>query len=155
MPQIYAFSSFFLPKLLTTGHKGVKRWTKNIDIFSMDLILVPVHLEKHWCMAIIDMRANEIRYYDSLGATNYGCLRALENYLSEEYMDKFRKPLPTKFNLTHMDNIPKQTNSSDCGVFACKYAECISRGAGMNFTQDDMSSIRKNMVHEILHKKLL
>ena len=54
MPQIYAFHSFFMTKLLKTGHTGVKRWTKNIDIFSMDLILVPVHLGIHWCIAIIE-----------------------------------------------------------------------------------------------------
>ena len=155
MPQIYAFSSFFLTKLLMTGRKGVKRGTKNIDIFSMDLILVPVHLTMHWCMAIIDMRANQIRCYDSLGGTNCTCLNALENYLSEEYVDRFKKPLTTKFNLIHMDSIPKQSNNSDCGVFVCKYAECISWGASINFTQDDIPSIRKNIVYEILHKKLL
>lgn len=32
-------------------------------------------------------------------------------------------------------NLPLQQNSHDCGVFACKYAEYITRRAAISFTQ--------------------
>ena len=32
-------------------------------------------------------------------------------------------------------DIPQQLNGSDCGMFACKYAEYISRDAPITFTQ--------------------
>ena len=109
----------------------------------------------HWCLAVIDMRNKEINYYDSLGRTNYNCLFALEKYLSDESMDKSKKPLTMDFKIKHMDNIPQQTNNSDCGVFVCKLAEYISGGADINFTQKNMPQFRKAMVYEILQKKLL
>lgn len=34
-----------------------------------------------------------------------------------------------------VENIPLQENYYDCGVFACKYAEFISRRAPLTFTQ--------------------
>lgn len=32
-------------------------------------------------------------------------------------------------------DIPQQMNGSDCGMFACKYAEYITREAPITFTQ--------------------
>ncbi len=34
-----------------------------------------------------------------------------------------------------VQGIPQQMNGSDCGVFACKYAEYVSRGADITFSQ--------------------
>lgn len=34
------------------GHAAVKRWTKAVDLFLYDLILVPLHLGVHWAMAV-------------------------------------------------------------------------------------------------------
>lgn len=81
LPKVYAFNTFFYPKLVTNGHASLRRWTKKIDIFSYDIILIPVHLGMHWCMAVIDFRSKEVRYYDSMGAPNDRCLQALLYYL--------------------------------------------------------------------------
>ena len=43
----------------------MKRWTRKVDIFSFDLILVPVHLGMHWCLATIDLKRKAVFYYDS------------------------------------------------------------------------------------------
>ena len=51
--------------------------------------------------------------------------------------------------------IPQQTNGSDCGVFACKYAEYSSRRARFTFSQSNMPDFRKRMVWEIVKNKLL
>ena len=154
--KIHAFSSFFYSKLLKEGYASVNKWTKKINIFEMDLVLVPVHMGNHWCLAVIDMRNNEIKYYDSLGGTNYGCLITLAKYLADESMVKLKIPLHfMDFKLNNLDNIPQQTNNSDCGVFVCKFAEYITRGADINFTQEDMPRLRQTMTYEILQKKLL
>ena len=34
-------------------HARVKRSTKNVDIFTKDFLIVPVHLTNHWILAII------------------------------------------------------------------------------------------------------
>jgi sentrin-specific protease 1 len=52
-------------------------------------------------------------------------------------------------------DIPQQHNGYDCGVFACMFAEAASRRSKFLFTQEDMPSLRRRMVYEILTKKLL
>ncbi|XP_039285347.1 sentrin-specific protease 1-like [Nilaparvata lugens] len=88
LPKVYAFNTFFYPKLMESGHASLKRWTRKIDIFSQDLIIVPVHLGVHWCMAIMDFRSKRVEYYDSMGSHNNKCLTALLKYLEEESKDK-------------------------------------------------------------------
>ena len=77
LPKTYAFSTFFYPKLLKDGFASLKRWTRKCDIFSYDLILVPVHLGLHWTLAVIDIGCKEVRYYDSMMGNNHDCLKAL------------------------------------------------------------------------------
>ena len=67
--------------LTIIGHVAIKRWTKKIDIFSFDLILIPVHLGMHWCLATIDLKRKGVFYYDSMGGDNEPCLNALLKYL--------------------------------------------------------------------------
>ncbi len=87
-PNVYAFNTFFYPKLMSGGHQVLKRWTKKVDVFSFDLILVPVHLGMHWCLSTIDLRSKTVRYYDSMSGNNRECLNALVGYLEKEHLDK-------------------------------------------------------------------
>ena len=86
--SVYAFTTFFYPKLKDGGHPSVKRWTKKVDIFSHSLILVPVHLGMHWCLATIDTGKKTITYYDSMGGNNTSCLKCLAEYVKEEHLAK-------------------------------------------------------------------
>lgn len=52
LPSAYTFNTFFFPKLRSSGYSAVRRWTKKVDIFSVDIILVPVHLGVHWCLSV-------------------------------------------------------------------------------------------------------
>ena len=85
---VLAFTTYFYPKLKDGGHASVQRWTKKVDIFSYSLILVPVHLGKHWCLATIDMNKKAITYYDSLGGDKTACVESLAEYLKVEHLDK-------------------------------------------------------------------
>ncbi|XP_017088110.2 uncharacterized protein Ulp1 isoform X2 [Drosophila bipectinata] len=151
LPSVYAMNTFFVPRLLQNGHDGVKRWTRKVDLFSKDIIPVPVHCNGvHWCMAIIHMRDRTIRYYDSMGKPNQPVLDALEAYLRSESLDKRKKPFDTScFRIESMPDVPQQTNGSDCGVFSCTFAEYITRDRPFNFSQEDMDYFRKKMVLEI------
>ena len=86
--SVYAFSTFFYPKLFEGGHDSVKRWTEKVDVFSHSLVLVPVHLGMHWCLATMDIKERAIKYYDSMRGNNTACLEALENYLKAEHLAK-------------------------------------------------------------------
>lgn len=52
LPTAYTFNTFFFPKLRSSGYSAVRRWTKKVDIFSVDIILVPIHLGVHWCLSV-------------------------------------------------------------------------------------------------------
>uniref|UniRef100_A0A8V5GN44 Uncharacterized protein n=1 Tax=Melopsittacus undulatus TaxID=13146 RepID=A0A8V5GN44_MELUD len=158
LPAVHAFNTFFFTKLKTAGYQAVKRWTKKVDIFSVDLLLVPIHLGVHWCLAVVDFRKKTITYYDSMGGINSEACRILLQYLKQESLDKKRKEFDTNgWSLLSKKSqeIPQQMNGSDCGMFACKYADCITKDKPINFTQQHMPYFRKRMAWEILHRKLL
>ncbi|KAI6656506.1 Sentrin-specific protease 1 [Oopsacas minuta] len=155
LPTVYAFNTFFYTQLKDRGYDSIKRWTRRIDIFTLDMIIIPIHLGMHWCMAIINFRRKTVVYYDSFLGSNVRCLNLLFEYLHKERLDKKGETFDsTNWELTHEKEIPEQKNSSDCGVFACQFAEFMTREAVINFTQDDMSCLRRQMVAEILNKKL-
>ncbi|XP_028645178.1 sentrin-specific protease 1 isoform X2 [Grammomys surdaster] len=157
-PSVHAFNTFFFTKLKTAGYQAVKRWTKKVDVFSVDILLVPIHLGVHWCLAVVDFRKKSVTYYDSMGGINNEACRILLQYLKQESVDKKRKEFDTngwQLFSKKSQEIPQQMNGSDCGMFACKYADCITKDRPINFTQQHMPYFRKRMVWEILHRKLL
>uniref|UniRef100_A0A8C8S9I9 SUMO specific peptidase 2 n=1 Tax=Pelusios castaneus TaxID=367368 RepID=A0A8C8S9I9_9SAUR len=157
-PVLHAFSTFFYPKLISGGYQAVKRWTKGVDLFKQDLIFVPIHLRVHWGLVVIDVRRKTIKYFDSMGQRGHSICEILLQYLQEESKTKRNLALdPSAWTLYSMKSheIPQQLNGSDCGMFACKYADYISRDKSITFTQYHMPYFRKKMVWEILHQQLL
>ncbi|CAN8178413.1 unnamed protein product, partial [Coccothraustes coccothraustes] len=146
LPALHAFNTFFYTKLRTAGYPAVRRWTKRVDIFSVDLLLVPIHLGVHWCLAAVDFRKKSITYYDSMGGINSEACRILLQYLKQESLDKKRKEFDTNgwTLLSKKSQVSQQQmNGSDCGMFACRYAECISKDKPINFTQQHMPYFRE------------
>ncbi|XP_043939414.1 sentrin-specific protease 1-like [Protopterus annectens] len=158
LPKVHAFNTFFFPRLKSAGFQAVKRWTKKVDIFAVDILLVPVHLGVHWCLAVVDFRKKSIEYYDSMGGSGAVACSLLLQYLKQECQDKKGKPFESngwKLSSKNSQEIPQQMNGSDCGMFACKYADYITRGWPITFSQKHMPYFRKRMVWEILNQKLL
>ncbi|XP_016304729.1 sentrin-specific protease 2-like isoform X2 [Sinocyclocheilus anshuiensis] len=156
--KVYCFSTFLFPKLHIGGHAAVRRWTKAVDLFLYDIILVPLHLGVHWSLAVVDFKSKSVRSYDSLGQRHDDICNMILLYLKEEFKVKKGKDLDmSKWTLSslRLSEIPQQKNGSDCGVFVCKYADYISRGRNLTFRQSHMPYFRKAMIWEILNQKLL
>ena len=63
--QVHIFNTFFYTKLtnnlnslltaqnMEEKHSLVSKWTKNVDLFEKDFILIPIHDHAHWLLAII------------------------------------------------------------------------------------------------------
>lgn len=155
-PRVYAFNTFFYPKLSKSGYHSVCRWTKKVDLFSYDMLLVPIHLGMHWCMSVVDFKTKCISYYDSMLHNNEWCLESLLEYLKAEHQDKKGSSYDTDvWKLQNKKDIPQQMNGSDCGMFACKFADYLSRRAKIKFDQQHMPYFRRRMVYEIINAKLL
>ncbi|KAM6224848.1 sentrin-specific protease 2 [Rhynchocyon petersi] len=157
-PALHAFSTFFYPKLRSGGYQAVKRWTKGINLFEQELILVPIHRKVHWSLVVIDLRKKCLKYLDSMGQKGHRICEILLQYLQEESKTKRNIDL-NLLEWTHYSmkphEIPQQLNGSDCGMFTCKYADYISRDKPITFAQHQMPLFRKKMVWEILHQQLL
>ena len=100
---------------MRSDHAG---WIRKVDILQQDVILIPVHLERHWCLATVCPKEKAIRYYDSLGGRNLELLIRLKGFMEAESLDKKKTQLePSSWKLECVTNISQQTNGSDCGVF--------------------------------------
>ena len=163
-PNVYTMSTFFLTKLRTFGYAPLKRWTRSVDVFSYDIILVPVHLDVHWCLVVIHLKKKGVYFYDSykpeepesMGVDKTGILKLLLKYLEDEHQDKKKSPFDTSdFTMENVKDIPKQMNGSDCGMFTLKYAEYLSRNASLTFTQEDMPYYRRRMIYEVVKNTVI
>lgn len=158
LPRVFAHQSFFYTKLTEESYDKVKRWTRKVDIFGLDYLLVPVHLGNHWCMAVADFTTKTFKYFDSLGGRNHKAVAALRRYLELEHKDKKKADLDTgdwSEYLPGSKGVPQQNNGSDCGVYACQFAEYTSRNADFDFGPNDMPYFRRRMVYEIITSTLL
>ncbi|KAL3095119.1 hypothetical protein niasHT_027938 [Heterodera trifolii] len=91
-------------------------------------------------------------YYDSMLGAGEDILQCLKDYLDQEAIAKGKAQ--SQFWLLNCRNdIPRQQNFSDCGMFSFLYAEYASRRARINFTQEHIPYFRKRMCLEILEKK--
>ncbi|KAG8951300.1 Smt3-specific protease [Tulasnella sp. 424] len=161
LSDVHYFNTFFFQKLENEGYEKARlgKWTKSIDIFSKDIILIPVNLgNAHWTCAAINMKKKRIEYYDSMGSQRPKVYQILRDYLEKEHKAKKSK----SFNFDGWQNYwseetPQQENGYDCGVFTCMFMEGLSRGEEAEdfvFEQSNMPYLRLRMLYEIGRGKL-
>eukprot|EP00128_Syssomonas_multiformis_P015255 Colp12_sorted_trinity150504_noHs@5904 len=156
--KVHCFKTHFYSTLRDNGYDKVRRWTKKTDIFSYDYVIVPIHMGSHWTLVRINFVEQRFEYYDSYFDRNVKCLQILRNYIQRESLDKKK----VEYDLTGWtdhypgeDELPRQHNTSDCGVFACQFAECVACDRKIRFTEDNMQDFRSLMAYEIMTAKLL
>lgn len=52
LPRVHSMSTFFYVALTNSGYNGLANWTKNVDLFTYDIILIPIHLPSHWTLIV-------------------------------------------------------------------------------------------------------
>ena len=164
------FNSFFVQTMLDEkndnpklrgkyNYKNVKRWGRKVpgkDIFNLKYIFIPINLDNmHWTSAVIFMEEKKIQYFDSMGATDRIKLRALLQYLQDEYKAKKGGELkPKEWTLVGCSkSTPRQRNGFDCGVFTCLFGYFVLKRGSGNFTFDPIFSdcMREWIAHVILN----
>uniref|UniRef100_UPI00398EB191 uncharacterized protein n=1 Tax=Pristiophorus japonicus TaxID=55135 RepID=UPI00398EB191 len=152
--KVHFFNSFFYDKLRTKGYDGVKRWTKNVDIFNKDLLLIPIHLEVHWSLISVDVREKTITYFDSQRTLNRRCPKHIGKYLQAEAIKKNRHDFSDDWKGYFKMNVARQNNDSDCGAFVLQFCKCLALGQPYSFTQQDMPKLRRQIYKELCNCKL-
>ncbi|MQM13754.1 hypothetical protein Taro_046680 [Colocasia esculenta] len=117
-----------------------------------DLIFSPMHIgTNHWALLVIHNKEKEFHVYDSLRNKHRPDIPqyvsgGTESYLKGEHIDA------NKWPLRYPDPCPQQGLGDDCGIFTCKYMECLAPRdiQDLPFSQDDMPYVRaKITVHFI------
>lgn len=153
--KVHFFNSFFYDKLRTKGYEGVKRWTKNVDIFQKELLLIPIHLEVHWSLISVNISRRAITYFDSQMTLNRRCPKHIVKYLQAEAIKKNRRDFLYGWKGLFKMNVGRQNNDSDCGAFVLQYCKCLALGQAFGFGQLDMPRLRRQMYKELCHCKLI
>ncbi|XP_068033870.1 sentrin-specific protease 3-like, partial [Anomalospiza imberbis] len=152
--KVHFFNSFFYDKLRTRGYEGVQRWTKNVDIFGKELLLIPIHLEVHWSLVAVDVVRRTITYFDSQRTLNRRCPKHICRYLQAEADKKERPDFREGWRGAFKMNVARQNNDSDCGAFVLQYCKFLALGRPFSFTQQDMPHLRRLMYKELCHCQL-
>ncbi|KAK9538922.1 hypothetical protein VZT92_004063 [Zoarces viviparus] len=152
--KVHFLNSFFHRQLMTKGYDGVKRWTKQVDLFSKSLLLVPIHLEVHWCLVTADIDKKKICLYDSQGNALQKVARNILKYLMTEAKEKKHTDFESGWGVSYDEIIPQQTNENDCGVFVLEYCRCLALEKPLQFSQRDIPKIRKRIYRELCDCKL-
>jgi hypothetical protein len=139
------------------NYDGVKRWHKDVDIFELDRLFIPVNQEQaHWTFMLVEIQSREIYYFDSMedgGRYKDKCVETVTKFLQDEWRDKKGKISKFKWKVgkSKFGSVPQQENGIDCGVFACAFAESISRGRqSFGFKQEDITALRLQIALSIL-----
>ena len=159
--KVFAFTSLFLRRMIEQGYERAKPKRRQVDIFDFDLILFPHHVgSNHWCLVTVDIKRHAIEYYDSDGSkgTNFvaqrKCVDTVRDFVYGEHVATRGTAAETFFQFMKRD-LPQQVGGFDCGVFACQYAEHVTRRAPIAFSQWDVPYLRKRMAWEILDGALM
>ncbi|XP_054622786.1 sentrin-specific protease 5-like isoform X2 [Dunckerocampus dactyliophorus] len=152
--KVHFLNSFFHRQLMTKGYDGVKRWTKQVDLFSKTLLLVPIHLEVHWCLVTADIARRKICLFDSQGNALRKVARNILKYLVTEATEKQRASFVSGWAMSFDEKVPQQTNENDCGVFVLEYSRCLALAQPLHFSQRDIPKIRKRIYKELCECKL-
>lgn len=154
-------NTYFYTKLREDGqynYKNVRRWTKKIDIFECDKMIIPINYQNtHWYLACINFIEKRTEVYDSMGAKHQEVHDTLHRWLKDEHQDKKGSPLPDGWTRYYPSEegieVPMQENCHDCGVFTCLFAACVSLGRiPFDFKQQDLPLIRRWMV-QVMYKE--
>ncbi|XP_022519425.2 sentrin-specific protease 3a [Astyanax mexicanus] len=152
--RVHFFNSFFYDKLRTKGYEGVKRWTKNVDIFQKKYLLIPIHLEVHWSLVCVNVPDRTITYFDSQRTLNRRCPKHIAKYLLAEAIKRDQRDFYTGWRGLFKMNVARQNNDSDCGAFVLQYCKCLALEQEFGFGQQDMPKLRRLMYKELCQCKL-
>lgn len=65
----------------------------------------------HWSLLLVSILDGIAFHYDSLTPANYG--------VAQECCRKFSQLLGRNFQFLNLDETPRQSNGSDCGIYVC------------------------------------
>ena len=155
----YFFDDWFLSKLLEGGgynYGNVTKWNINAErnIFKMSQVFFPHNInDTHWAIVVADFEKHSITYYDSSRGKNKRgneVMKYLLDYLKDEDRSYYKGEYMKQEWTIRYGSCPQQTNSFDCGVFLITCSAFLSEKRQLEYSQEDMDTVRNRICHYII-----
>ena len=173
----FIFSTYFYQSLVNRGVDDMHRWTRNVNIFEKKYVFFPIHENSHWYLILLNnihkalyildpyvplthLKFKKLHEKEFIKASekksNIGFEheKRLHKILHEYILMHHQCPPNIVYTASVNDNIPKQTNDYDCGVFLLAFMKYTVLEANFDFDTNDMSSFRAIFKDEILNSKI-
>ena len=160
-PKLHAFNTAFYNNITEKGVESVKRWSRRPKISGKDLlkvehVFIPVNVGgAHWTLLVVSPVWKRIEYFDSLHGPSGAVIRNAKAWIKMELGDAWDEQewdVVEDQGLVGRGKGPRQSNSSDCGVFTITTAKMISLGVDpMAITANDMPLQRRRVVAELVN----
>jgi len=149
--RVHVFNTFFFKKWIgckqrdsesTSGfwlsrYSVVRKWTKNVDIFTKDFLVIPVNYHLHWSLAIVcnpqgilDNSINSKGRCCILGFDSLTKFRNLHFAEIKRFLDMARNNRRKKSAFAYDErcsciptDAPSQSNGADCGLYVMQNCE--------------------------------
>ncbi|KAI5448372.1 hypothetical protein KIW84_015697 [Lathyrus oleraceus] len=164
--RFHFFNSFFFRKLADldkdpssasdgrAAFQRVRKWTRKVNLFEKDYIVIPVNYSLHWSLIVIChpgevpcFRDEEIKesskvpcilHMDSLKGHHKGLKNVIQSYLCEEWKERHPNmvdDISSKFLQLRFISLelPQQGDLYDCGLFLLYYVERFLEEAPIKF----------------------
>lgn len=155
-------STFFLDRLWSE-HQGynylcVSRWAvkAGVDLKTVDQVLIPVNLDRvHWVLIVVDLHRREFLFCDPYGSADQsGTVRHVRRWLRDEAVQQLGADMVAEWAIEDWEavvgnGLPKQVDSSSCGVFTLMAASVLAVGETCRHTQDDIPDLRRRLAIDL------
>ena len=126
-----------------------------LDITQYRLVLVPILVKRHWCLIVIDMEAQQIRYLNPQGGEEPVYLTVIKRWLTI----RWGSPQDSRLSFdkwrcltTQEAFVPQQTDDTSCGIFLLMFSELIATGRDITlFHQAQCHKARMIIAHCLLN----
>jgi len=78
--------------------------------------------------SIKDVDKKTVSYYDSYGNNGRDYCDKVLDFLRDDHLSRKGLPLGTQWTTETVQNLPRQKNGYDCGIYCMTFGEYISRG---------------------------
>lgn len=161
--KVHVFSSYFYTRIadLASTHtmsspefhsllwKNIKGWIKNVDIWKMDMLVIPIHDRLHW--SVVAVCHPGLLLHPNEEDERVACLLHLDSgkrfrlHTSSVLFNRIRVFLQVSLKEQHqveMESlpggsppVPAQANETDCGVYMMEWIERLLND-GLTVTQE-------------------
>ncbi|CAF0850025.1 unnamed protein product [Brachionus calyciflorus] len=147
--RVFVYSLNFYPNL-KYGFKECEQSEDYFNLFSYEIVLIPIQKTDHWALASIDFKKQKIAYYDPLMLNDYDLLKLLSDFIEKEYSIKNSVKLNLKnWKIINDKNISKQVNLKDTGLFLLFYARRLVLNQELNTFEPEVDEFRNLLKQEI------